>query len=194
MKERCRGGGMPAARLSGLGAAGLAAAWAVLALTAGPVAAAGKGLSEEPIPMATEEDLPERTAPPVEIGPDFLGRGNLPQGIELPTGAVWNPALWVYGNLRTGLNYFDGGGASEPVSEWANDLDLFGNLHLSGTERVLVGISPLTDDGEFSGYTFEPESAEGSDDEVRFSVPIASTRPAWPASKLRRGSRRPGSG
>jgi len=155
MKERCRGGGMPVA--------GLAAVWAMLALTAGTAQAAGKGLSEEPIPMATEEDLPERTAPPVEIGPDFLGRGNLPQGIELPTGAVWNPAFWVYGNYRTGYNYFDPGGSARAVSEWANDLDLFGNLHLSGTERVLVGFAPVSDDGEFSGYTFEPERAEGWD-------------------------------
>ena len=114
--------------------------------------------------MATEEDLPSRTAPPVEIGPAFLGTGNLPQGIELPTGAVWNPAFWVYGNYRTAFNYFDDG-RNDEIVEWANRLDLFGNLHLSGTERLLIGVSPLSEEGRFSGYTFEPDRNEGSDNE-----------------------------
>ncbi|WP_070987692.1 hypothetical protein [Halofilum ochraceum] len=142
---------------------------AVAGLYAGGLYAAGSALSEEPIPMATEEELPERTAPPVEIGPHFLGTGNLPQGIELPTGAVWNPAFWVYGDFRTALNYYDDG-VNDPIGEWANRLDLYGNLHLSGTERLLIGISPLNDDGTFSGYTFEPDRDEGTINETNSDI------------------------
>ena len=149
--EFCRGtGGSDAARL-----AAAVAFCAILAAGPAVVRAASSKLSEEPIPMATEDELPARTAPPIEIGPHFLGTGNLPDGIELPTGAVWNPAFWVYGNYRTALQYFDDG--TNETSEWANRLDLYGNLHLSGTERLLIGVSPLNENGRFSGYTFEPD-------------------------------------
>ena len=112
--------------------------------------------------MATEEDLPARTPPIIEIGPEFLGVGNLDEGIELPTGAVWQPALWVFGEARTALQYFDGGQGTE-VAEWANEVDLFANLRLTGTERVLLGISPISLDGggKFTGYIDEPDSQEG---------------------------------
>lgn len=128
----------------------------------GDARAAGSELSEEPIPMATEEDLPARTPPIIEIGPEFLGVGNLDEGIELPTGAVWQPALWVFGEARTALQYFDGGQGTE-AAEWANEVDLFANLRLSGTERVLLGISPISLDGgsKFTGYIDEPDSEEG---------------------------------
>ena len=62
----------------------------------GTVEAAPKKLKDERIPMAKPEDLPERTAPLSEIGPGLLESGDLPTGIESPTGAVWNPALWVF--------------------------------------------------------------------------------------------------
>lgn len=121
--------------------------------------AAGSALSTEPIPMKTEKELPARTPPLIEIGPKFLGKGNLPEGIELPTGAVWTPALWVYGNYRTALNTFDNG-ADPQVIEWANRLDLFANLQLSGTERVLLGIQPLHDGSKFSGYRWKPDEGK----------------------------------
>ncbi|HKJ95165.1 MAG TPA: hypothetical protein VKA32_06020, partial [Gammaproteobacteria bacterium] len=135
------------------------AAAASFALASATALAARSELSDTPIPMATEKTLPQRTAPLIEIGPKFLGTGNLPQGIELPTGAVWNPSFWVYGSYRTALDRYDNG-IDDPVSEWANRLDLFGNLHLSGTERVLIGVSPLSQDGRFSGYTWKPDSAQ----------------------------------
>jgi len=143
----------------------------VAALLAGAVMAAGgigtagaapKKLKDERIPMVAPEDLPPRTAPIIEIGPDFLAPGDLPGGVELPTGAVWNPALWVFGNYRTAVQHFDGG-RGPAVTEWANRLDLFANLRLSGTERILFGMSPLRDEGEFTGYTFEPDDDEGFD-------------------------------
>ena len=109
--------------------------------------------SDEPIPMKTPDELPARTPPLLEVGPVFLGPGNIPEGIELPTGAVWTPALWVFGNYRTALQYFDSGSADE-FEEWRNSLDLFANLYLTSTERLLVGISPLRDGSEFSGCQF----------------------------------------
>ncbi|RDD62232.1 hypothetical protein [Ferruginivarius sediminum] len=149
--------------------AGVAAALAVAAAPVDRVRAAGSELSDEPIPMATEDDLPARTPPLIEIGPDFLGTGNLPKGIELPTGAVWNPALWVFGSYRTALNYFDDGRNPE-TTEWANRLDLFANLRLTGTERILFGMSPLRDESEFSGYTFDSEVEEGWDNEFNADI------------------------
>lgn len=147
------------------------AARAVLASAAGAAALLGSGagqaadqlkLSDEPIEMKTEEEMPDRVAPLIELGPDFLGPGRLSDGFELPTGAVWTPALYVYGDYRTALNYFDDG-AGEAVAEWANRLDLTANLRLSGTERIVLGMSPLRDEAQFSGYTFEPDSQEGWD-------------------------------
>ncbi|SMF72583.1 hypothetical protein SAMN06265365_13041 [Tistlia consotensis] len=137
-----------------------------------PALAAGPALSDTPIPMATEEELPPRTAPLIEIGPAFLGAGNLPEGFELPTGAVWNPAFWVFGSYRTALDYFDrdGSGSSDATAEWTNRLDLFGNLQLSGTERVLIGVSPLRHDGRFSGYAFESPSGSGFDNALNLRL------------------------
>lgn len=137
-----------------------------LALVAGaqPLSAAGSALSDEPIPLKTPEELPERTPPIIEIGPDFLGTGNLPSGFELPTGAVWTPSLWVFGDFRTAFNVVDPSDRDDDeVVEWVNSIDPFFNLQLSGTERILLGLAPVHDDdsNEFSGYAFEPQSREG---------------------------------
>ncbi len=141
---------------------------AVLIGGAGPAAAAGSALSNEPIPMIDPEQLPERT-PPIEIGPDFLGAGNIPRGIKLPTGAVWTPALWVFGDLRTSFNYVDNDEAPE-IAESAVRLDIFANLQLSGTERVLLGMSPLRSDGDFTSYVFEPDADEGFKNEFNADI------------------------
>jgi hypothetical protein len=139
----------------------------------GPAWAAEGGsesaLSEKPLPYLSDPQLPARPAPLLEIGPRFLGSGNIFSGFELPTGAVWQPALWVFGDLRTGINYFDNG-RRDPVFEWANRLDLFANLRLSGTERLLVGISPLRKDNNFSGYTVKPDNQDGWDNATNLDI------------------------
>lgn len=96
-------------------------------------------LHEYPIGI---QPLPERPPLIVELNEKFLAPGWLKQGIEIPTGAIWRPAFWVFGEYRTATQYFDNGSA-EPIGEWANRLDLFGQLNLSGTERVVVGMRPL---------------------------------------------------
>jgi len=125
-----------------------------------PALAAGDGtLSEEVIPYQPDA-LPERTPPLLEIGPGLLNTGPIGEGFELPTGAVWQPALWVYGTFRTALQSFDGGDGPA-TREWANRLDLFTNLRLSGTERILFGITPLNIDNDASGYRFDPDNDDG---------------------------------
>jgi hypothetical protein len=116
--------------------------------------------SDQPAPLRLD-DFPARPAPLIEIGDKFLSTGNLQKGYTLPTGAVWSPDLWVYGNYRTAMqSYYNG--ATPRTSEWANRLDLFGNLQLSPTERVLAGFRPLDQNGlKYTGYTFEPESKRG---------------------------------
>ena len=82
---------------------------ATLILCAAQAFAAGDSrLSDEPLPYLADEQLPKRTAPIVEIGDAFLGQGNIRPGFTLPTGAVWQPRLWVYGTIRSALRGADG--------------------------------------------------------------------------------------
>lgn len=119
-------------------------------------------LSDEPIPLQLDK-VPDRPRLLLELGDTFLGTGALGPEITLPTGAVWRPSLWVFGTLRTAVQTFDNdipvdgtaSGASQR-SEWANRLDLFGNLKLSASERILIGFRPLDRDNRFSGRLFDP--------------------------------------
>lgn len=103
------------------------------------------------------QPIPERPDLLIETNDKFMDIGFLKQGIVIPTGAVWRPSIWVFGTYRTGLNYFDNR-AGTNVTEWANRLDLFGQLNLSGTERVLVGLRSLDKELAasrlFTGYDF----------------------------------------
>ncbi|MCP4406590.1 MAG: hypothetical protein GY807_02290 [Gammaproteobacteria bacterium] len=107
----------------------------LLVLGSSAVASGGgeSRLSDEPIPLQIEA-IPERPAPILNLGASFLETGTLSRGIELPTGAVWQPSLLLFGTLRSALQTFDDG--IEHTSEWANRLDLFAQLRLSGTESL----------------------------------------------------------
>ena len=123
----------------------------------------GRGLADEPVPYLDDDDLPPPTPPILLFGDPFLSPGPIDSGFELPTGAVWQPSLWVFGTYRTALQTFEP--ANEPgVTEWANTLDLYANLQLSATERVLLGITPLRRGTSFTGYRFDgpgPDDGEG---------------------------------
>lgn len=109
------------------------------------------------------EGFPQRPKPILELGEPFLGTGTLAPGITLPTGAVWQPSLLLFGNVRTALQTFDSGVDSvedSRVTEWANRLDLFFNLQLSGSERLVVGIRALDEAGRFTSYFFENPNPE----------------------------------
>ena len=101
-----------------------------------------------------------RTGPPIELGPDLLGLGKLHPGIELPTGAVWQPALYMLGGLRTALNLVKKDD-SEDLAEIAVRADIAFNLRLTATERVVLGFRPLNDGADFTNYQFEPEMGSG---------------------------------
>jgi len=118
-------------------------------------------LSDEPVPLLLDDDLPKRSGPLIEIGAPLLGPGKLGRGFELPTGAVWTPALWIFGTYRTSINVVDDGGDAEKLVEWPHRLDLFFNLQLSGTERLVLGLQPLNDGRRFTTYTFSPDDASG---------------------------------
>ncbi len=110
------------------------------------------GFWEEFIPFKTPVGLPGRPSLLFELGDPFLDTGNLAHGFELPGGAVWRPRLQIFGTLRTVVQTFDNG-VADRVSEWRNRLDLYANLQLTGTEKILVGIRPLDENrfNEFSG-------------------------------------------
>ena len=134
---------------------------------------AASALSDKPKPLLSEDELPRRTAPIIEIGPDFLGTGNLPKGWVLPTGAVWQPALWVFGSSRTSYNFVENRRGGEDLSEVATRLDLFANLQLSGTERFLIGFSPFRSSGNFTNYQFSPNAGEGFNDHLSIEPTVA---------------------
>ena len=98
----------------------------------------------------TGTDLPDRRS--FFGGDRFLSPGPVDPGIKLPTGATWRPMFFAFGTLRSAVQLFNQGPSD--VTEWANRLDLYGELALSGTERVLVGLRPFDYKGAFSGYTF----------------------------------------
>lgn len=116
-------------------------------------------LPDEPIPLKTESAT--RTAPLIEAFEPFLSTGDISPGFEIPGGAIWQPQLLVWGDFRTALQTFDNGTAT--TDEWANRLNLFGQLRLSGTERVLVSVRPLDEDGRFSGYRNGPGPGDDVD-------------------------------
>ncbi len=130
-------------------------------------------LSEEPTKYLTEGDIPERPGLILELGDDFLGTGNLGHGFELPTGAVWTPSLWVFGTLRSAIQSVDTGvdGAGR-TTEWVNRFDLFSNLQLTNTEKIILGIRPLDKNrpGQFSGYNFESDDDEGFQDFTNLNI------------------------
>ncbi len=80
----------------------------------------------------------------------FLSSGPIGKGIQLSTGATWRPSFLLFGNFRSALQSYEAAGG-ERTNEWANRLDIFGNLSLSSTERFLFGFRPLDDEGVFTG-------------------------------------------
>jgi len=118
-------------------------------------------LPDKPVRFKTKGDLPERPPLILELGDPFLAPGKLKPGFELPTGAVWQPRLWVYGTFRSAVQTYDNG-VADRASEWVNRFDLFANLQLTGTEKLIVGIRPLDQNrfNAFSGYAFEGDGAK----------------------------------
>lgn len=98
----------------------------------------------------------------------FLGVGEINPGIETPFGAIWQPSLIIYGESRSALQTFDNG--EREISEWANRLDIFANLYLTPTERINLGLRPLDNNGEFSGYRFGGSEGSGTENHLNLDI------------------------
>lgn len=122
-----------------------------------------KKLKNEYIPFAQEgpgeHDIPSRPKLLIEKGDPFLDTGKLNAGFVLPRlGSVIQPRLWTYSFFRTTLQSFDNGSpTSQRESEWANRLDIYANLQLTGTEKILLGLRSLDNNrpDKFTRYTFD---------------------------------------
>lgn len=129
-------------------------------------------LSDEPAPYLSVGDIPARPSLLLELGPPFLDTGQLDEGFELPGGAVWQPRLWVFATYRTALQTFDNGVIPDRISEWVHRLNVFANLQLTGTEKILLQIRPLDKNrfGQFTRYVFEPDALDGFNSEFNPNI------------------------
>jgi hypothetical protein len=113
------------------------------------------------------------------FGDPFLGSGELGKGFKTPTGAVWQPSLFAYGTLRTAWQYEETGNRLPPITDVAGPpidrgeakveelvtrLDLFFNLGLTPTERVLLHLRPFDHGGNFNGYRWQTPTLENDND------------------------------
>ncbi|MDA0586572.1 MAG: hypothetical protein O2820_00110 [Planctomycetota bacterium] len=113
---------------------------------------------------------PDRPALLIEWNEGFLAEGPLGDHIVTPFGATWRPSLWVFGTHRANFAYrHQQGSVSDGVSdlqfaEISQRLDIFAQLNLTGTERILFGMRPLDQEThgpasrlgrEFNGYDFQ---------------------------------------
>lgn len=100
--------------------------------------------------------IPQRPPMLIEWNDEFLAPGWLEQGIETKSGAIWRPSLWVFGEFRTAIQ--NANRNSVALAEQVNRLDVFAQLNLSGTERVLLGMRPLDEETRtsrnFTGYDY----------------------------------------
>ncbi len=116
------------------------------------------------------QDLPLRPAPLFELWQDYVEQGPYQYEFELPTGMIVSPGLVFFGNINTGLEFTDSG-AGDPSAEWVTTANLFLNMTLSGTERILLGISPLTrQNGPKTRQTFEPEAEFKNENNLRLAT------------------------
>jgi hypothetical protein len=126
--------------------------------------------SDEIPGLKEQDDLPKGPRPLLEWGQGYLLEGPYDYEFELPTGMVVSPGLVMFGNLNTGIEITDNGVADTDVA-WVTTLDLFMNLTLSGTERILIGVSPLKrQSGAKTRYQFEPDGGFENETNLRLST------------------------
>lgn len=130
-------------------------------------------LTSKKIPLQVDA-VPNRPRPLIEWGEPFLGTGTLAPGFRLPTGAVWQPTLIAFGTVRSALqsNGYNPETGDFRTTEVAARLDLFANLQLSGSERLVFGMRNLDQNGRFTSYVFDSDTAseEGGESELNADV------------------------
>ena len=116
-------------------------------------------LKDEVVKFKSVGDIPFRPALFLELGDPFLDTGQLDAGFEVPLlGAIWQPRLWSYLINRTTVQTFDNGAPGRlRDTEIANRMDLYANLQLTGTEKILLGLRPFDNNlpSRFTRYTFD---------------------------------------
>ena len=116
-------------------------------------------LKDEVVKFKSVGDIPFRPALFLELGAPFLDTGQLDAGFEVPIlGAIWQPRLWSYFINRTTVQTFDNGAPGRlRDTEIANRMDLYANLQLTGTEKILLGLRPFDNNlpSRFTRYTFD---------------------------------------
>lgn len=129
-------------------------------------------ITDKIIPLQIDQ-IPKRPSPILELGDPFLKPGTISEGYQLPTGAVWQPSLIVWGTLRTAIQANKPRDSKEEISEIASRFDLFANLFLTQTEKLLLGIRPLDKNGKFTSYKLdsqEDSSQEAFQNELNFNI------------------------
>ena len=126
--------------------------------------------SEEHIQLKSPSDTGNRPPLIYEGGDLFLGSGNLYEGFETPWGAVWQPQLWVFATVRSAVYTFENG-VQSPSAEWGTRVDLYANLQLTGTEKIIVGFRPTDRNrlDRFSRVTFN-DNRGGDEEEFNMDV------------------------
>ena len=116
-------------------------------------------LKDEVVKFKSVGDIPFRPALFLELGDPFLDTGQLDAGFEVPIlGAIWQPRLWSYLINRTTVQTFDNGAPGRlRDTEIANRMDLYANLQLTGTEKILLGLRPFDNNlpSRFTRHTFD---------------------------------------
>lgn len=95
----------------------------------------------------------DRVRPLLEIGRELYGPGEIGEGIPIfgEKNRIW-PQLILFGDSRTAVAYNDND--AQEAGEIATRLNLFFNLQLTGTDRILAFWRPLQDGAEFTRWEF----------------------------------------
>jgi len=132
-----------------------------------------EALKDEYVPFKSIGEIPSRPRLFLELGDPFLDTGKLDAGFEVPLlGAVWQPRLWSYFINRATVQTFDNGTPGRlRDTEVANRMDLYANLQLTGTEKILLGLRPFDNNqpSRFTRYSFDG-SNEDFNNELNFDV------------------------
>ena len=128
-----------------------------------------KTIKKEYVPFKGSGEITQRPHLFIEAGDFFLDSGKLYEGFEVPIlGAVWQPRLWSYMISRTAFQSFDNHApGTERETELANRTDLYVNLQLTGTEKILLGLRPFDNNrpDRFTRHTFDGAS-DGTTNEL----------------------------
>ena len=115
-----------------------------------------KTIKKEYVPFKGADEITQRPHLFIEKGDFFLDSGKLYEGFEVPLlGAVWQPRLWSYMISRTAFQSFENHApGTERETEIANRTDLYVNLQLTGTDKILLGLRPFDNNrpDRFSRY------------------------------------------